>query len=154
MENLDAKLDPSSAALSEAPKNSKFSKFLPFIILVILISAGILTGLVLSSRNKNKVIQQSAALDESKMNPQQKKAVQVVTRDSAEGTIQKNDQFEKTAQGQWKLIRPGGDSQTAYLTSSFMDLDQYVGKKVKVYGETLGSDKVGWLMDVARVEVK
>ena len=78
----------------------------------------------------------------------------MVTRDQAEGTLEKNDKFEETAQGQWKLIRPGGESQTAYLTSSFLDLDEYVGKKVKVYGETLGSAKVGWLMDVAKVEVQ
>lgn len=154
MENLDTKLDSNPANLREAPKSSKLQKIVPFIVLIVLISAGIFSGLVLSSRAKNKVIQQSSILDETKMNPEQKKSVQVVTRDSAEGTIQKNDDFEETAQGQWKLIRPGGDSQTAYLTSSFMDLEQYVSKKVKVYGETLGSDKVGWLMDVAKVEVQ
>lgn len=154
MENLDAKLDSGTQELREAPKNSKLSKIIPLVVLIILIGAGILSGLILSSRAKNKVIQQAAAIDESKLNPEQKKSVQVVTRDSAEGTIEKNDDYKETAQGQWKLIRPGGTSQTAYLTSSYMDLDQYVGKKVKVFGETLGTDKVGWLMDVAKVEVQ
>lgn len=154
MENLDTKLDSVAQDIREAPKNSKFSKIVPLIILIVLIGAGIFSGIVLSSRSKNKAIQQSAAIDESKLNPQQKQAVQVVTRDSAEGTIEKNDDYKVTAQGQWKLIRPGGESQTAYLTSSYMDLDQYVGKKVKVFGETLGTDKVGWLMDVAKVEVQ
>jgi len=50
-------------------------------------------------------------------------------------------------------LRPGGESQTAYLTSSVLDLDEYVGKKVKVFGETFGSSQVGWLMDVGKVEV-
>ena len=31
--------------------------------------------------------------------------------------------------------------------------DEYVGKKVKVYGETFGSGQVAWLMDVGKVEV-
>lgn len=154
MENLDSKFDQASTNLREAPKSSKIPNIAPIIVLVILVIAGIFSGIIFSSRAKNKTIQQSAIMDESKLSPQQKQEVQVVTRDSAEGTIEKNDNFEDTAQGQWKLIRPGGESQTAYLTSSFLDLDQYVGKKVKVYGETLGSDKVGWLMDVAKVEVQ
>ena len=154
MENLDTKLDSVVSELSAVPKNSKISKFVPMIILLILISAGVFSGLILSSRSKNLAIQQSSIVDDANLNPEQKQAAQVVTRDSAEGTIEKNDDYEETAQGQWKLIRAGGESQTAYLTSSYIDLDQFVGKKVKVFGETLGTDKVAWLMDVAKVEVR
>ncbi len=143
-----------SRLLRAVPKNLPLAKILPLLIIIILVAAGIFSGLVLSSRNKNQKIAASSAADEKNMTPQQKQSFQTVTRDSAEGVIEKNDKFEETAQGQWKLIRTGGDSQTAYLTSSFMDLDQYVGKKVKVFGETLGSAKVGWLMDVAKVEVQ
>ena len=39
-------------------------------------------------------------------------------------------------EGTHKLIRDGGPSKTAYLTSSVIDLDQFVGKKVKIWGET------------------
>ena len=56
-------------------------------------------------------------------------------------------------EGTHKLIRPGGDSQTVYLTSSVLDLNQFVGKKVKVWGQTFSAKKAGWLMDVGRVEV-
>lgn len=129
------------------PKN-----IVPIAIIVIVIAAGALSGLVLSSRSKSKSAS-SSAISEEELTPEQQQSFQVVTRDQAEGVVEKNDKFEETAQGQWKLIRPGGESQTAYLTSSFLDLDEYVGKKVKVFGETLGSDKVGWLMDVAKIEV-
>lgn len=71
-------------------------------------------------------------------------------RDSAEGELQKGG---LDGEGSHKLIRPGGDSQTVYLTSSVLDLDQFVGKKVKVWGETNKSTKAGWLMDVGRVEI-
>ena len=73
-------------------------------------------------------------------------------RDNAVGTIEKNDANDPNAQGTHRLVREGGESQTAYLVSSVVNLDQYLGKKVTVWGETFSSTQVGWLMDVGRVE--
>jgi len=56
-------------------------------------------------------------------------------------------------EGSHKLLRPGGASQTVYLTSSITDLDPLAGMEVKVSGETFKGQKAGWLMDVGRVEV-
>jgi hypothetical protein len=56
-------------------------------------------------------------------------------------------------EGQFHLVRPGGDSQNVYLTSSLVDLSQFVGKKIKVWGQTQKAQTAGWLMDVGRVEV-
>lgn len=56
-------------------------------------------------------------------------------------------------EGQYHIVRPGGDSQNVYVTSSTVDLSQFVGKKVKVWGQTQASQKAGWLMDVGRVQV-
>lgn len=56
-------------------------------------------------------------------------------------------------EGQYHLIRPGGDSQNVYLTSSTVDLSQFIGHKVKVWGATQKAQTAGWLMDVGRVEV-
>ena len=56
-------------------------------------------------------------------------------------------------EGQFHLQRPGGESQNVYLTSSIVDLSYYVGKKVKVWGETHKAQRAGWLMDVGRLEV-
>lgn len=72
-------------------------------------------------------------------------------KDTAEGTLQNGG---SQGEGQYHLIRPGGTSQNVYLTSSTLDLSQFVGKKVKVWGQTQASQKVGWLMDVGRVEVE
>jgi hypothetical protein len=74
-------------------------------------------------------------------------------RDRAEGIIEKNETKDPYAQGTHKLIREGGPSQTAYLVSSVVDLDAYLGKKVEVWGETQASTKVGWLMDVGKVNI-
>ncbi len=57
-------------------------------------------------------------------------------------------------EGTHKLVRPGGVSQTAYLTSSVIDLDSLVGHQVTIWGETFKGQKAGWLMDVGRVKVE
>ena len=56
-------------------------------------------------------------------------------------------------EGSFNLERPGGKTQTVYLTSSAVDLSEYVNKKVKVWGQTHKSEKAGWLMDVGYVEL-
>ena len=73
-----------------------------------------------------------------------------VFKDTAVGIIAINDDG---GEGTHKLIREGGESQTAYLTSSVLDLDAFVGHKVQVWGQTFSSERVGWLMDVGRVKV-
>lgn len=57
-------------------------------------------------------------------------------------------------EGTHKLLRPGGASQTVYLTSSVIDLDQLVGHQVTIWGETFKGQKAGWLMDVGRAKIE
>lgn len=57
-------------------------------------------------------------------------------------------------EGTHKLVRPGGISQTVYMTSSVIDLDTLVGHQITVWGETFKGQKAGWLMDVGRVKVE
>lgn len=71
-------------------------------------------------------------------------------RDRAEGVIEKGT---ATGEGSHSLLRPGGPSKTANLTSSVIDLDQFVGHRVEVWGETFSAQKSGWLMDVGRIKV-
>lgn len=71
-------------------------------------------------------------------------------KDSAEGYLEVGG---IDGEGSHKLLRPGGESQTVYLTSSVTDLTELAGSEVKVWGETFKGQKAGWLMDVGRVEV-
>lgn len=73
-------------------------------------------------------------------------------RDTAQGKIEANDNPD-VLEGSHKLVRPGGPSQTAYVTSSVLDLDQFLGKCVQIWGETFAAQKAGWLMDVGRVKI-
>lgn len=71
-------------------------------------------------------------------------------RDQAEGKLEKGG---IDGEGTHKLVRdPKRPDQTVYLTSSVVDLDQFVGKKVRVWGETNSAEKAGWFMDVGKVE--
>lgn len=70
--------------------------------------------------------------------------------DIAEGDLEEGG---IDGEGEYHLVRPGGESQNVYLTSSAIDLSQFVGKKVKVWGATFEAEKAGWLMDVGRLEV-
>src|SRR5258706_9838350 len=45
-------------------------------------------------------------------------------KDSAEGVLQKGG---INGEGQFHLVRPGGDSQNVYITSSIIDLAQFIG---------------------------
>lgn len=74
-----------------------------------------------------------------------------VFKDTAEGTLREGG-FED--EGSFHLERPGGKSQYVYLTSSTVDLSQFVGKKVSVMGKTFEAEKAGWLMDVGYIELK
>ncbi len=70
--------------------------------------------------------------------------------DSAVGTIKAGG---VNNEGTHTLLRDGGVTQNAALTSSVVDLDLFVGKKVQVSGETNDSNKVGWFMDVGSIKI-
>lgn len=75
---------------------------------------------------------------------------ETVFKDNAQGFLEAGG---LDGEGSHALLRPGGVSQTVYLTSSVTDLDSFVGMDIKVWGETFKGQKAGWLMDVGRVEV-
>lgn len=70
--------------------------------------------------------------------------------DDAEGVLVLGG---KDGEGSHHLLREGGPSRSVYLTSSVIDLDKFEGHLVKVWGETFAAQKVGWLMDVGRLQV-
>lgn len=71
-------------------------------------------------------------------------------KDTAEGTLKEGG---LEGEGTYHLERPGGEDQYVYLSSSTVDLSQFVGKKVKIWGQTNNSNTVGWLMEVGRLQL-
>jgi len=93
-----------------------------------------------NTSNKTKSTVQSAGIVDKK-----------TFKDSAEGILREGG---IDGEGNFHLERTGGISQNAYLTSSTVDLSNYIGKKVKVWGQTFSGQKAGWLMDVGLVEIE
>ena len=70
--------------------------------------------------------------------------------DSATGTLEKGS---INGEGTHILNRAGGVTQRAALTSSVVDLDLFVGKKVEIKGQTNASTKASWLIDVGTIKI-
>ena len=70
--------------------------------------------------------------------------------DSAIGTIVKGG---INGEGTHTLQREGGKTQNAALTSSTVDLDLFIDKKVEIKGETNSSTKAGWFLDVGIIKI-
>ncbi|MFA5932928.1 MAG: hypothetical protein WCV81_01530 [Microgenomates group bacterium] len=121
-------------------------------VLIASVVLGIVAGYLIS--NSGKTSQQAATQGstiQAKVASQDSKTF----RDFAEGTIQKQVAPKKPndyVEGTHLLIRIGATP--VALTSSVVDLSQYEGKKVKVFGETQKAMKEGWLMDVGKVELQ
>lgn len=140
-----------SPGLSEE-KSKAAKRVLPFLAIILVIGLGIFAGFFLSGKKNflapglsgtvpgDKIVKGSefGSNDTSKF------------KDTATGVLESGG---LDGEGTHKLTREGGPSQTVYLTSSVLDLDQFVGKKVQVWGETFQAQKAGWLMDVGRIKI-
>jgi hypothetical protein len=149
-------MQPTAPTVLQTPQNlvksvSKvdFKKNMPLILgTLAVVVLGVLTGWLLSGKGgatggsapNIKVSQNEAGiLDES-----------TFKGDTAEGELVEGG---IGGEGTHHLEREGGPSKSVYLTSSVIDLESFVGKKVTVWGETLSAKKAGWLMDVLKVKV-
>lgn len=167
MENISQKrtTTPSTPAMNtpiihDIPTESVSVDDIPMkkamVIFTLIIVMGIASGFVISylgkARSSTNVMKQGSEMSEkSDVAKSAGIADKKTFKDSAEGKLEESD--EDAEVGSFKLVRPGGDSQTVYLTSSTVDMSEFVGKRVRVYGETFASDKVGWLMDVGFIEI-
>lgn len=145
----------SSKKMAENGQKKSIKKQL-IVTLVIMIILGVGTGYI--AANAAGVAKKGPVSVGSTVNPGDIKTGTMVGvndlkqfPDTAEGTVQ---QGGIDGEGAYHLVRPGGDSQNVYMTSSIVDLSQFVGKKVKVWGQTQKAQKAGWLMDVGRLQVE
>ncbi len=136
-----------------AHKFSLGSKLNRIFIAVIILSVvvGIGSGYALASSGKKSIVTPLTSLGGQPKTAQQDTQT---FRDFAEGKLTKKPEPKNPgeySEGTHLLIRDAGVP--VALTSSVVDLSEFEGKKVKVYGETQKAIKEGWLMDVGKVEV-
>lgn len=129
-------------------KDLKISKVILIFIVVIIL--GILTGFLIPYSKKTLSNQKTAVNSSNKVKASAGIKDKKNFKDSVSGILREGG---IDGEGQFHLERPGGLSQNVYLTSTIVDLSPYIGKKVKVFGETFQGEKAGWLMDVGYVEV-
>lgn len=121
-------------------------------ILVTSVILGTSAGYLLAKSNKSSGGTTNTVTTEAPKTAQQDTRT---FRDFAEGLLQKRPAPKNNAEyieGTHMLVREG--AVPVALTSSVVDLSEYEGKRVKVFGETQKAIKEGWLMDVGKVEVK
>jgi hypothetical protein len=134
----------------QVPVKSSFKKIWPFVagaLLIVIVGVG--TAFLISTKmGKNttseaapgaKVTSTSAGM----LDPS-------VKYDTATGTLQDGG---LNGEGTYHLVRDGGASHYVYLTSSVVDLSVFINKNVQIWGQTEASKKVGWLMDVAKIQI-
>lgn len=130
-------------------KGGKMSKGVLIFLSFLVVFLGISTGFFLA-RRKGASIQRTVGEGGVKKGMVVGMLDEKTFRDTAEGTLEEGG---INGEGSHHLVRTGGESQNVYLTSSVVDLDQFAGHKVKVWGETFTAQKAGWLMDVGKLEV-
>lgn len=155
--------EATKSAFSATPSGSPMKSFTPqqegpsvvkvLAVLLIMASLGIGTGYAIATYTA----QTGKSVVPSALNPNAPEkgksyGVDDVSsfKDTAEGTLKEGG---VEGEGQFHLERPGGESQNVYLNIT-ADLSKFVGKKVKVWGQTQSAQTAGWLMDVGKLEVK
>lgn len=134
----------------ETDENKKFAPTTFVIMIAAMLVVGVIVGFGAAQMTAKKT-SSTAAGTSSQGTAQQSTGIKDKStfKDSAEGILREGG-FE--SEGNFHLERPGGTSQNAYLTSTAVDLSQFVGKKVRVWGQTFKGQKAAWLMDVGLVE--
>ncbi len=162
------KVDPSkdSSRVSSVPplvntnqKMSNKSSIVTVILFLVTAIAGFYSGATLKNRLSGKLaggidaknIQAEVPTTGVKIGDIYGSADEKAFRDSATGVLDKGG---LNGEGTHKIVRPGGASQTVYVTSSVIDLDTLVGHQITAWGETFKGQKVSWLMDIGRVKVE
>lgn len=149
-ENIQAQSEPAVHDFSSSFKYSLNSTV--YIVLGVVLILGLLSGFVFSQKKQNigssitqkptaASVQKGAVFGSDDTN---------TFKDTADGIMKKGG---VDGEGEYHLVRPGGDSQNVYLTSSIVDLSLFLDRKVKVWGQTQKAKVAGWLMDVGKVEV-
>ena len=128
----------------------------PFMTLVAIglavVFAGIATGWAIAKvegpstgSDKVSVKEGDLAADEAGLDDES-----MFEKDTPEGVLVEGG---LDGEGTHHLDRGAGEDKKVYLTSSVINLDNFVGKKVRVWGNTIAAQHAPWLMDVGKIKV-
>lgn len=133
--------------------NGKSNKNIILVVLIVLVvGLGAFTGYYFSGKKLGGSKEGSGGIiSQDKITKGVEFGVKDIGKaDSATGVLEEGG---IDGEGTHKLLREGGPSQTVYVISSVLDLDQFSGKKIQIWGDTQKAQKAGWLMDVIKVKI-
>lgn len=137
-----------TSVLKKFPKLDFKSNMSLIVVAVLVVLAGVGTGWLLSGRGLGGG---TPTVPGAATGPREAGLVDEATfKDTAEGVLEEGG---VDGEGTHHLVRTGGASQNVYLTSTVIDLQSFVGKKVQVWGQTISAREAGWLMDVGKIKV-
>lgn len=148
--NTNTKVQIPLPIVKKFPKIELKGTLLLGVVAFLVILIGIGSGFLVTKARVGSGLTSKAAPNAKSTETEAGLADEKTFRDSAEGTLEEGG---IKGEGTHHLVRPGGDSQSVYLTSTVIDLQGFVGKKVQVWGETISARKAGWLMDVGKIKV-
>lgn len=161
MENIGARVpdipdrESKPIVLKKFPKMNKQRIFYLLITLLVVV-LGIGTGWLLSGRNISSKTSEKRAEQVQEQASGEKGEAGIADesvfseKQSPEGILLEGG---IKGEGTHHLDRGMGEMKYVYLTSTVINLQDFVGKKVKVWGETLSAVSAGWLMDVGKIKV-
>lgn len=137
-----------------APKKERarfdMKKYSTPILALVVIAAGITSGYFLSGINASDST--STGLPESENGNGTAEVDQSQFNETEEGILMEGG---IEGEGTHHLDRGLGEQKYVYLTSTVLNLDKYVGKKIRVKGNAIAGQKAGYLMEVGSVtEIK
>ncbi|KKQ43261.1 MAG: hypothetical protein US60_C0005G0021 [Microgenomates group bacterium GW2011_GWC1_37_8] len=148
--NQSQNIPAQQSVMKEFPKKEgKKQTIVILLASILVVMAGIASGWLLSSsKAKGNSVTQTSDKQESQIE-QEIQEGDIEGLDEAEGTLIEGG---IEGEGTHHLEKEGGPSQNVYLTSTIIDLQPLVGKKVHIWGETISGIKASWLMDVIKVK--
>jgi hypothetical protein len=138
-----------SNVMKKFPKHSSKQNLSLILISFVVVLAGVGTGWVLSGKPSGAGVPSLPTNQEETGINSEISDADIEGLDEAEGTLVEGG---IEGEGTHHLERAGGPSQNVYLTSTVIDLQTHIGKKVHVWGETLSAVQASWLMDVIRIK--
>lgn len=145
---------PPAPVVKKLTKDTKMKKFIPFVIAILVVAAGAMSGKTFASgkAGSSSKTPSGVAVGDNKVGGDKEVGINDTEtfKDTAEGTLVEGG---IDGEGTHHLDRDLGESKYVYLTSTAINLDNFIGKKIQVWGQTIAGKKAGWLMDVGRVKV-
>lgn len=135
-----------------APKKTNKSTLIMLIGSIVVVVLGVLTGWFLAGNSQGGKVEKQLSQSASPNKQIQEAGVgdEKSYGSTTEGILKKGG---IKGEGTHYIDRGLGENKYVYLTSSLVDLDSFVDKKVVVWGETISAKYAGWLIDVGKIKV-